>query len=164
VLLLEPEESPRQAYAYINGYAFASDPLESPGSGLYDAMRLAVANAGLHLRAIECVNAWGPGHKIIDRAESQALQRLFGVELASIPVVSLKGALGNPLGAGGAIQTGCAALGLARSIIPPTVNWQYPDPGCPLNLSARPRFVPHRTTLINAHGLSGTNACVVLSR
>jgi 3-oxoacyl-[acyl-carrier-protein] synthase II len=164
VLLLEPEESPRPAYAYIKGYAFASDPLENPGSGLYDAMRLAVANAGVHLSEVDCVSAWGPGHKIIDRAEAQALVKLYGASLAGIPVVSLKGAIGNPLGAGGAIQAGCAALGLSRSVIPPTVNWEYPDPSCPLNLSAHARQVEHHTTIVNAHGLSGTNACLVLSR
>jgi 3-oxoacyl-[acyl-carrier-protein] synthase II len=164
VLLLEPEESPRPGYAFIEGYAFASDPLASPGSGLYEAMRLAVANAGLNLAEVDCINAWGPGHKIIDQAEARALGRVFGPALAGIPAVSLKGAIGNPLGAGGAIQTGCAALGLVHGIIPPTVNWQYPDPGCPLNLSAQPRHVAHTTTIVNAHGLSGTNACLVLKR
>ena len=164
VLLLEPEESPRPGYAFIEGYAFASDPLESPGSGLYDAMRLAVANAGLNLGQVDCINAWGPGHKIIDQAEARALERVFGPALAGIPAVSLKGAIGNPLGAGGAIQAGCAALSLVHGIIPPTVNWQYADPGCPLNLSAQPRHVAHSTTIINAHGLSGTNACLVLKR
>ncbi|MBS0663138.1 MAG: hypothetical protein JSR48_07720 [Verrucomicrobia bacterium] len=164
VLLLEPEESPRAGYAYVRGYAFASDPLEAPGSGLYDAVRLAVANAGLHVDQIDCINAWGPGHKIIDQAEAKALSRVFGPTLGQVPAVSLKGAIGNPLGAGGAIQAGCAALGLVRGVVPPTVNWQYPDPGCPLNLSAQARAVPHSTTIVNAHGLSGTNACLVLSR
>ncbi|MDB6093890.1 MAG: fabF 1 [Verrucomicrobia bacterium] len=164
VLLLEPEESPRPAYAYVKGYAFASDPLDTPGAGLYDAMRLALANSSIQTSEVDCINAWGPGHKIIDQAEATALRRVFGDGLESIPAVSLKGAIGNPLGAGGAIQTGCAALGLSRGAIPPTVNWQYPDPGCGLNLSAQPRYVPHQTTLINAHGLSGTNACVILTR
>ena len=164
VLLLEPEESPRPGYAFIDGYAFASDPLDNPGAGLYDAMRLAVANAGRHVGEIDCINAWGPGHKIIDQAEAKALARLFGAGLVGIPAVSLKGAIGNPLGAGGAIQAGCAALGLTRGIIPPTVNWQYPDPGCPLSLSAQARHLTHTTTIVNAHGLSGTNACLVLNR
>ena len=85
VLLLEPESSPRPGYAFVSGYAFASDPLESPGAGLYDAMRLALANAGFNSSQVDCINAWGPGHKIIDRAESQALGRLFGPALAGIP-------------------------------------------------------------------------------
>ncbi len=164
VLLLEPEDSPRPGYACIEGYSFASDPLDDPGAGLYDAMKLAVANAGVSISQIDCINAWGPGHKIVDQAEAKALRRLFGEGLMDIPVVSLKGAIGNPLGAGGAIQVGCAALCMERSAIPPTVNWQYPDPACPLNLSAQARYITHRTTLVDAHGLSGTNTCLVLTR
>jgi 3-oxoacyl-[acyl-carrier-protein] synthase II len=164
VLLLEPEESARPGYAFIEGYAFASDPLEEPGAGLYDAMRLAVANARMSLHQIDCINAWGPGHKIIDQAEAHALTRTFGAALANIPTVSLKGAIGNPLGAGGAIQAGCAALSMLHSAVPPTVNWQYPDPACALNLAPVARYIPHRTTLVDAHGLSGTNTCLVLTR
>lgn len=164
LLVLEPEESPRPGYAFVDGYAFASDPLANPGGGLGDAVRLALANAGMHPEEIECVNAWGPGHKIIDAAESRALASVFGARLDSIPAVSIKGAIGNPLGAGGAIQAGCAALAISRGAVPPTVNWQFPDPACPLNLSAQVRYVPHRATLVNAHGLSGTNACLVLTQ
>jgi 3-oxoacyl-[acyl-carrier-protein] synthase II len=164
VLLLEPESSVRPGYAFIDGYAFSSDPLEEPGAGLYVAMRLAMANAGTSPTQIDCINAWGPGHKIIDKAEAQALRRVFGTGLETIPVVSLKGAIGNPLGAGGAIQAGCSALSMQHSAIPPTVNWGYPDPDCPLNLAAQPRFISHRTTLVNAHGLSGTNTCLIMTR
>ena len=164
VLLIEPESSPRPGYAFVEGYAFASDPLNRPGGGLGEAIRLALANAGRSPAEIECISAWGPGHKIIDAAEARALGAVFGDGLATIPAVSLKGAIGNPLGAGGAIQTGCAALGLRDGVVPPTVNWQFPDPACPLNLSAETRFIPHRTALVNAHGLSGTNACLVLTR
>jgi 3-oxoacyl-(acyl-carrier-protein) synthase len=164
VMLLEPEESRRPGYAFVEGYAYSSDPLDRPGAGLSEAIHLALGNARMHASQIECINAWGPGHKIIDAAEALALQQVFGAELAAIPVVSLKGAIGNPLGAGGAIQAGCAALGMGSSTIPPTVNWQYPDPACPLNLSAQTRFISHGVALINAHGLSGTNACLVLNR
>lgn len=164
VMVLEPEESPRPGYAFVEGYAFASDPLGDPGCGLGDAIRLALANAGIRPDQIECINAWGPGHKIIDAAESRALARVFGDELARIPAVSIKGAIGNPLGAGGAIQAGCAALGIGSGVLPPTVNWHFPDPACPLNLSGKARFIPYRTALVNAHGLSGTNTCLVLKQ
>jgi 3-oxoacyl-(acyl-carrier-protein) synthase len=127
-------------------------------------MRLAVGNSRIHPRDIEAINAWAPGHKLIDLAEAKALQAVFGTELQRIPCVSLKGAIGNPLGAAGAIQLGCAALSMRNSILPPTVNWQYPDPSCELNLSASPRYVEHRVSLVNAHGLSGTNSCLVLTR
>ena len=90
------------------------------------------------------------------------LCRIVGEELAKVfgqPVL-----VENRLGAGGAIQVVAAALGLRDGVIPPTVNWQFPDPDCPLNLSAAARLVAHRLTLVNSHGLSGTNACLVLSK
>lgn len=163
MFILEPEESPRPGYAFIDGYAYATDPAGQPLVGLGDSIRLALANAGVGRNAVDCVNAWGPGHKLVDRAEAQVLRTVFGERLADIPVVSIKGAIGNPLGAGGPIQVAAAALGLRDGTIPPTVNWQYPDPDCPLNLSAKARAVSHRITLVNSHGLSGTNACLVLS-
>jgi 3-oxoacyl-[acyl-carrier-protein] synthase II len=164
VMLLEPEESPRPHYGFVSGYAFASDPLDHLGSGLCDAIRLAIANSGLARNAIDCINAWGPGHKLVDKAEASALVEILGERLANIPCVSIKGAIGNALGAAGAIQAGAAALGLYYSQIPPTVNWEYPDPDCPLNLCGRSRSITHGASLVNAHGLSGTNTCLVLTR
>lgn len=164
ILVLEPEESPRPAYAWIDGYAYATDPVEQPVDGLREAIRLTLANARVRPADVDCVSAWGPGHKLVDRAEAQVLRAVFGSRLAEIPVSSIKGAIGNPLGAGGAIQVVAAALGLRDGVIPPTVNWQYPDPDCPLNLSAAARVVSHTRTLVNSHGLSGTNACLVLSK
>jgi 3-oxoacyl-[acyl-carrier-protein] synthase II len=164
VLVLEPEESPRKGYAYVDGYAFASDPEERVAGGLIEAIRIALANGGVSPHSIECINAWGPGHKIIDAAEASALGAIFNSHLGSIPAVSLKGAIGNPLGAAGAMQTAAAAMGLANSAIPPTVNWDFPDPACPLLLSKNARYVEHRSTLVNAHGLSGSNACLILTR
>lgn len=164
MLVLEPEESPRRGYAYLEGYAYATDPVGEVGVGFSEAMRLCVANAGCSPSDVEAVSAWGPGHQVIDRAEAEALVRCFGARLQSIPTVSLKGAIGNPLGAAGAIQAACAALCLQDGVIPPTVNWRYADPCCPLNLSANCRRLPHTTALVNAHGLSGTNSCLFLRR
>jgi 3-oxoacyl-(acyl-carrier-protein) synthase len=164
ILVLEPEESPRPGYALVEGYAYATDPAAMPVDGLREAIRLALANAGVRPGQVDCISAWGPGHKLVDRAEAQVLQAVFGARLREIPASSIKGAIGNPLGAGGAIQVVAAALGLRDGVIPPTVNWQFPDPDCPLNLSAAARLVAHRLTLVNSHGLSGTNACLVLSK
>jgi 3-oxoacyl-[acyl-carrier-protein] synthase II len=164
IFVLEPEESPRPGYAFIDGYAYATDPAEKPVAGLADAIRLALANAGVRRGAVDCISAWGPGHKLVDRAEAQVLRTVFGERLKEIPVSSIKGAIGNPLGAGGAIQVAAAALGLRDGLITPTVNWQFPDPDCPLNLSNQARVITHQVTLINSHGLSGTNACLVLSK
>lgn len=164
VLVMEGEESPRPAYAHVHGYGYASDTPGECCDGLLESIRLALANSGLRPAQVECISAWGPGHKILDAAETRVLRQFFGSELEKIPVLSIKGAIGNPLGAAGAIQIGCAALGLRRSVIPPTVNWTHPDPSCALNLSGAPRYIEHNNVMVNAHGLSGTNACLMLTR
>jgi 3-oxoacyl-[acyl-carrier-protein] synthase II len=87
---------------------------------------------------------------------------MFGPRLGEIAAVSLKGAIGNPLGAAGAIQTASLALTFRTGIVPPTVNWQTPDPDCPLNLSNQARHLRPRIGIVNAHGLSGSNATLVM--
>lgn len=164
VLFLEPESSPRPGIAFITGYSFATDPGDRPGEGLFEAMRLCLANARVTRSRVDMINAWGPGHRVIDAVEAAALRRLFEDQLDHIPTVSIKGAIGNPFAAAGAIQAGCAALGLRDGFMPPTVNWARPDPSCALNLSARPRYLPMHTALVNSHGLSGTNSCLLLQR
>jgi 3-oxoacyl-[acyl-carrier-protein] synthase II len=164
ILVLEPEASPRPGYAFVSGYAFATDGSDQPAEGLREAGRLCLANANLHESEIDHISAWGPGHREIDMIEARVLREIFGSFLDGIAVASIKGALGNPLGAAGAIQAGCAALSIREGFIPPTVNWQYSDPDCRLNLSSRTRYSHVRTALVNSHGLSGTNSCLVLRR
>jgi 3-oxoacyl-[acyl-carrier-protein] synthase II len=164
VIILEAEDSPRRAYAWVGGYAYGNDETGSAGNGLAATIKMALANAQCHRSAVDLINAWGPGHSEIDAVEADCLCRFFGARLASIPAVSLKGAIGNPLAAAGSIQVASAALSLQTGRVPPTVNWETPDPECPLNLSARPRDVGCSVALVNAHGLCGTNASMVLLR
>jgi 3-oxoacyl-(acyl-carrier-protein) synthase len=164
MLLLEAEDSPRRGYCHLGGYGFASDEGDRLCAGMVAASRLALAEAGRRTADVEVINAWGPGHKEVDKAEAQAMQTLFGPALQDIAAVSIKGAIGTPLGAAPAIQTAAAALSLAHATIPPTVNWEYPDPACPLNLSRTPRAIDHRVTLLNAHGLGAVNSSLVLER
>jgi 3-oxoacyl-[acyl-carrier-protein] synthase II len=163
VIILEAEDSPRKAYAWVGGYAYGNDEDGKSGNGLASTMRMALANAQCSPQAVDFINAWGPGHREIDAVEADCLCRLFGERLRSIPAASLKGAIGNPLAAAGSIQVASASLSLRSGRIPPTVNWETPDPECPLNLSALPRDVGCSVVLINAHGLCGTNASMVLS-
>jgi 3-oxoacyl-(acyl-carrier-protein) synthase len=164
MFLLEPETSRRAGYSYVAGYAFGND---QPG-GLCDGMevsgKLAIAAAGKKPAEVDAINAWGPGHKLVDYGEAQALTRLFKDGLAEIPSVSIKGSIGTPLGAAPAIQIASAVLAQRCGTIPPTVNWDFPDPGCPLNLSKRPREIEHRVTLLNAHGVGGVNASLILEK
>lgn len=164
MFVLEAEESPRPGYSFVSGYAFSNDEADCLCGGLLTTGKLAIAEARLRLPDVDCINAWGPGHKAIDHAEAAVLMKLFGKSLADIPAVSIKGAVGAALGAAPAIQVAAASLGQYHSIIPPTANWDYPDPGCPLNLSKRARFIGHRATLINAHGVGSVNASLLIER
>ncbi len=164
ILVLEPESSPRPGYAFLSGYSFASDHDEKLGDGLFQAIQQSLANAQLKPSDVDTISAWGPGHREIDAAEAKAITEVFGSNINSIATVSIKGAIGNPFGAAGAIQVGCAALGMRESFLPPTVNWRHPDPECNLNLSSAARFMDSRVALINSHGLSGTNSALVLRR
>lgn len=164
MFVIEPESSPRVGYSYISGYAFGNDAADGLCSGMVDAMKQAIADAAISCDRIDAINAWGPGHIRIDAAEAAAIKKIFGKRLPEIPVVSIKGSIGNPLGAAPAIQVAAAALSHRNGILPPTVNWEYPDPACPLNLSSQSRAVSHDITLVNAHGLSGVNASIVMQR
>jgi len=165
IFILEHDESPRLGYAYLDGYGFGMDEDEkAPGGGLYATGRLALANAGVTVGEVDEISAWGPGHRLIDAVEAAALRRLFGERLAEIPTASIKGALGNALAAAGPMQVASTAIGMRKGFIPPTVNWQFPDPACPLNISAKARSLKSSVVLVNSHGLSGTNTSLVLRR
>ncbi len=164
MLVLEPEESPRAGYAVISGYASGTDREGDICGGLADAVRLALSDARTAPAEVDVISAWGPGHKVVDAAEAGALRRVFGENLRQIPALSIKGALGNPLGAAPAIQVAAAALSLKDGLLPPTVNWSAADPECALNLAARVRAISHQVTLVNAHGLSGVNSALILRR
>lgn len=164
MFILEPEESPRPAHAWIAGYGYYTDPDHVPGSGIYEAVSLALANARRRPGDVGYINAWGPGHRVIDANEAQALRRVFGARLENIPATSIKGAIGTALAASGPIQLASTAMSLARGILPPTVNWETPDPACPLNLSNQPRRIAAELGLVTAHGMLGSNAAIVLER
>jgi 3-oxoacyl-(acyl-carrier-protein) synthase len=132
--------------------------------GLVEAVQQALANAKRSADDVDFINAWGTGHRVIDANESRALQHLYGSRLAEIPVSSIKGAIGTPLGASGAIQAASTIVSLMHGLLPPTVNWETPDPSCPLNLSNQPRRIPVQIAVVNSHGLSGSNSALVIEK
>ena len=164
MVILEPEESPRPGYAFVSGHSFFSDRSGELCSGFTKSILGALADAGIRKDQVEAISASGPGHFKVDAAESKALDEVFGQGLESIASYSIKGAIGNALGGAPAIQVAAAALGLKFGLIPPTVNWSYPDPTVHLNLSGEVRRIEHEHTIINAHGMGGENATLVLSK
>ncbi len=164
MFLLEAEDSPRPGYSYISGYAFAHDDGERLCSGVTVAAKQALAAANLRPAQVDAISAWAPGHRLIDQGEYDALLRVFHSDLAHIPAVSIKGAVGSALGAAPAIQVAAAALGQRFGQLPPTVNWRQSDPACPMNLTADFRSIDQDITLLSSHGIGGMNACMVLER
>jgi len=164
MFILEPEDSPRPGYAFVTGYGSANDYTDQIGSGWIDSIRTALANARRMPGEIGYISAWGPGHREIDYKEAYSLKEVFGDFLHGVPVSSIKGAVGSAMAAAGAIQVASAALSLQRGVLPPTVNWETPDPGCPLSLSSVPRRLPITSALVNGHGISGSNSSLVLEK
>lgn len=162
--VLEPEESPRAAYAWIGGYSFSADSGNLICSGLFEAGSQVLGNAKIRVENLECLSAWGPGHKLVDRAECAAMERLLRKRICEIPAFSVKGAIGSPLGAAPAIQIAAALLGMRHSLVIGTVNWETADPECRLSLSKKNRRIKHKNILVNAHGVGGVNSALLLEK
>ena len=152
-------------YLEINGYARQRDDIpENPGSGLLGSMRLALANSSRSIDAIDYICAYGPGHPVLDAAEVRYIKEVFGERAYSMPISSIKGVTGNPLAAGGPLQVAACALSLRDQIIPPTANYELPDPDCDLDFVPRPRKAKLDSILLNVRGLGGSASSLVVSR
>jgi 3-oxoacyl-(acyl-carrier-protein) synthase len=143
-------------------------PITQPapeGIGASEAMRLALADAGLHPTSIGYVNAHGTSTAHNDATETLAIKHAFGEHAHRLAVSSTKSMTGHLLGAAGALEAAYTALALERQLLPPTINYEEPDPQCDLDYvpnHARPlRF---DAALSSSFGFGGANAAVVLRR
>ena len=152
-------------YVEVTGtYSCPDERRDLPSSGLEFTMKGALENASCGVREIDFISAWGCGHPLFDRCETDAIKRVFGAESYRVAVGSIKGAIGIPLGASGPLQLVSLSLSHRHNILPPTVNWRHGDLDCDLDyVGPTPRRVRLRKTLLNAHGLSGGNISLVLS-
>ena len=167
VVILENLEHARArgvtAYAEILGYASCADPKNGEdGSGLGKAMRMAVANTGLDVHHIDHIAAHGPSDIEMDIVEVTMIKEVFGSYAYVIPVSSVKGCTGCPMGTGGVLQLIGASLSLQEQIIPPTANLRTPDPRCDLDLPARSRMAQLERVAVNTHGFGRGNGCMIL--
>jgi 3-oxoacyl-[acyl-carrier-protein] synthase II len=170
VVVLESAEHARARGATIYGeflsYSTCADPAGSrEGGGLADAMRQALANAGVQPREIDHVNAHGPSDIDMDITETDMIKEALGETAYRVPVTSIKGATGCPMGAGGVLQLIATALMLRHRMVPPTTNYEDPDPRCDLDyVPLRPRRMEIRKALINTHGFGRGNGAMVVGR
>ena len=152
-------------YAEIIGYGSASDLDGKAASGIKESMKQALSNATLAPQSIDFISAHAPSDQDIDRTETNMIKDVFGAEAFRVPIHSIKGATGNPLAAGGAMQVGSTALTLKNRIIPPTTNYSIPDPDCDLDYVAHaPRTHAMTNALINSHGIGGVNSSLILKK
>ncbi len=154
----------------VLGYGFCTDAyhLAAPdptGDGAARAMNLAIEDSGLTSSDVDHISSHGTGTKLNDVAETKAIRTVFGGEAYSTPINSIKSMVGHLLGAAGAISIVTALRTIQHDIIPPTINLHTPDPECDLDyvpLVARHSHVD--TVLVNALGLGGQNAALLLRR
>ncbi|HWB47708.1 MAG TPA: beta-ketoacyl-[acyl-carrier-protein] synthase family protein [Stellaceae bacterium] len=171
ILVLETLDAARargaRTYAELRGYgmtADAADVTAPDAEGEAAAMRAALADAGLPVDAIDYINAHGTGTALNDATETAAIRAVFGEHAKRLAVSSCKAVLGHGLGAAGALEAAATALALHHGILPPTANFEEPDPACDLDVIpniARQQQAAH--ALSNSFAFGGLNAVLVFS-
>ena len=155
-------------YAEVLGYGSGSDGLDlrtvdESGASLQAAMRGALEDARLDPVEIDHINAHGGGVPKHDRAESVAYRAVFGRHAYSIPVTSIKGMIGQPFAAGGALQVVAACYSLAEQFVPPTMNHDIPARDCDLDyVPGRGRAARVNRVLVTSRAIGPTHSAVIL--
>jgi 3-oxoacyl-[acyl-carrier-protein] synthase II len=174
VLVLETLEGALERgariYAEVVGYGMSADAyhMTAPapgGEGAVQSMQAALADAGLPPDAVDYINAHGTSTPYNDANETLAIKRVFGDHAFRLAVSSIKSMIGHTLGAAGAIEAAATILSLKHGLLPPTINYQYPDPDCDLDyVPNTARDASIRVALNNSFGFGGTNATTVFRR
>jgi len=149
----------------VSADAFRITDSHPKGLGAILAMKGAVADASLSTDDVDYINAHGTSTSQNDLAETMAIKEVFGERAREIPVSSNKSMFGHTIGAAGAIEAILALVGINRSIILPTINYEFPDPKCDLDYVPNvARRKEHRIVLSNSFGFGGQNACLCIGR
>ena len=156
-------------YCELTGYGMTSDayhisaPAED-GGGIIRVMQRAMHDAGIEPAEIDYINAHGTSTPAGDRAETVAIKNVFGSHAFKLAVSSTKSMTGHLLGAAGGLEAAITARAMLEGVMPPTINYETPDPDCDLDYVpnyARQKKLRH--TLSNSFGFGGTNATLVFS-
>ena len=157
-------------YAEVVGYGMTGDAYhmtapDPEADGAARAMALAVRDAGIEPSAVGYINAHGTSTPYNDKSETMAIKRVFGAHARKLAVSSTKSMTGHLLGAAGGIEAIATTFAIHHGVLPPTINYETPDPECDLD------YVPNHArkqdvevALSNAFGFGGTNATIVLRK
>jgi 3-oxoacyl-[acyl-carrier-protein] synthase II len=174
ILILESlehaEKRGAKILAEIIGYGMSGDayhitqPAEG-GEGAYRVMKATLKDANVPPEAVNYVNAHGTSTPLGDAIETAAMKRLFGADAIKVPMSSTKSMTGHLLGGAGGLEAGICVLALRDQVMPPTINYENPDPACDLD------YVPNHSrkaaveyALSNSFGFGGTNAALLFRR
>jgi 3-oxoacyl-[acyl-carrier-protein] synthase II len=167
VLVLETLEHAQdrgaEPYAEIIGYESTCDYVHDQKYGFEQSMRGSIVNACCMPEDISHVSSHGSSDIVLDQMETDAIKAALGSHAYNIPITSIKGVTGNPLAAGGAIQTIATCMALSDNTVPPTANLETPDPTCDLD------YVPEKARkhtldvcMINSRGIGGVNSSLII--
>jgi beta-ketoacyl-acyl-carrier-protein synthase II len=173
-LLLESLDSALERgariYAEVAGYGLSGDAhhITAPtpgGEGCARAMRMALKNAGLNPEDVDYYNAHGTSTGLNDKNETAALKLAFGDYAYKLQISSTKSMTGHMIGAAGAIELMICALAIKEGIIPPTINYETPDPECDLDyVPNKARKTEVKVAMSNSSGFGGHNAVAIFKR
>ena len=157
-------------YAEVAGYGLSSDAYhitapDPEGKGAALCMSMALQDAQMNPEEVDYINAHGTSTPLNDKIETMAIKQVFGEHAYKLAISSTKSMIGHLLGAAGSVEAIACALTLAHQVIPPTINYENPDPECDLN------YVPNKAqkrkikvALSNSFGFGGTNATLILKQ
>lgn len=174
ILILEALECAQRRgariLAEILGYgstadAFRVTDMHEEGRGAIAAMRDAIQDAGVTLDDIDYISAHGTGTEENDKIETRAIRTLFGARAKQVPISSVKSMLGHLIAGAGAVELITCVLAMRDGVIPPTINYQHPDPNCDLDyVPNERRQAALRTCLSNSFGFGGQNDTLIVRR
>jgi 3-oxoacyl-[acyl-carrier-protein] synthase II len=174
IMILEAREQAllrnAKIYAEVIGYGANNDAyhITAPapgGEGAAHCMDLALADAGIDPEEVDYINAHGTSTEQNDLNETQAIKQVLGMNAYEIPVSSTKSMTGHLLGAAGAVEGIYSVLALKHGMLPPTINYETPDPDCDLDyVPNRARQAEIEVVLSNSFGFGGTNGCVIFRK
>lgn len=174
ILVLESEQGARARgatiLAFLLGCGLTNDAshITNPdptGAGLARAIALALAESSLAPVDVDWISAHGTGTPANDLAETQGIKRAFGDRARVVPISSIKSMIGHTMGAASTLEAIAAVMAIRTGAIPPTINYEHPDPGCDLDyVPNRCRRAEVRVVLSNSMAFGGNNACAVFAR
>lgn len=172
IMVLESLESAlhrgAMIYAEILGYGLSCDAYHMTSSsveGIINCMRRAIRESGITPDDVDYISAHGTGTLTNDKNECAAIKEVFGPRYKEIPVSSIKSMIGHTMGAASALEAIACALTVKNNIIPPTINYEIPDPEC--DIDCVPNIAREQTVNIalnNSLAFGGNNACLVIKK